>query len=129
MVHFGFRLANGSWNTGWMRARWAAVRFARGGRGLPCHTTVPFCMGPRPAIARPKVDLPDPDPPTKAKVSPAHKARAASSTATKSGARQPLRGKRTVTPCADSNTGASSGKGAVSIGESSRGVAASKARA
>ena len=75
------------------------------------------------------MDLPDPDPPTNANVSPARKVSAASSTATKSGACQPLRGNRTVTPSADSKTGASSGKGAVRMGEFSRGVADRSARA
>ncbi len=67
----GLRLENGSWNTTCTRRR---MRPQRAGRkivdALPSSTTWPAVMSNSRRIARPTVDLPQPDSPTSDSVSP-----------------------------------------------------------
>ena len=91
----GSRLAKGSWNTGWIRRRCSELRRLRGGMAVPCQRTEPAAIGPNPAIARPNVDLPEPEPPTSASVSPSATLRLASTTASMRPLRQPGLGKCT----------------------------------
>jgi hypothetical protein len=52
------------------RRRWRAAALAGWAMGMPSIVTAPEVGGNRPTTMRPKVDFPEPDSPTSAKVSP-----------------------------------------------------------
>ena len=59
--------ANGSWNTVWIRV--VSLR-PRAATGAPSRSTRPWLGIRMPAMTRPRVDLPQPDSPTRPSVSP-----------------------------------------------------------